>query len=109
VPLADDIKATLLDISKQLEGSLETLVTSCRSITDRLNEIHYKIPDEHQRHILSNIGLNLKKPKRELPISVKGEILKQPSKPTERPSMKKKLSWMSWRLVQVQLKPTLIG
>jgi hypothetical protein len=40
VPLADDIKTTLMDISKRLEGSLETLVTSCGSIRDRLNEIH---------------------------------------------------------------------
>ena len=46
VPLADDTKSTLLDISKRHEGSLETLVTSCGSILDRLNEIHDKIPDE---------------------------------------------------------------
>jgi chromosome segregation ATPase len=46
VPLDDDIKSALLDISKRLEGSLETLVTSCGSIRDRLNEMHDKIPDE---------------------------------------------------------------
>ena len=46
VPLADDLKSTLLDMSKRLEGSLETLVTSCGSIQDRFNEIHDKIPDE---------------------------------------------------------------
>nr|AAU89169.1 hypothetical protein LOC_Os03g43240 [Oryza sativa Japonica Group]ABF97757.1 hypothetical protein LOC_Os03g43240 [Oryza sativa Japonica Group] len=46
VPLADDVKATLLDISKRLEGSLETLVTSCGSIRDRFHEIHDQIPDE---------------------------------------------------------------
>lgn len=45
-PLADDTKSTLLDISKRLEGSLETLVTSCGSIRDRFHEIHDKIPDE---------------------------------------------------------------
>nr|XP_025877570.1 uncharacterized protein CG5098-like [Oryza sativa Japonica Group] len=46
VPLADDVKATLLDISKRLEGSLETLVTSCGSIRDRFHEVHDKTPDE---------------------------------------------------------------
>lgn len=46
VPLADDIKSTLLDISKRLKGSLETLVASYGSIRDRHNEIHDKIPDE---------------------------------------------------------------
>ena len=46
VPLADDVKATLLDISKWLEGSLETLVTSCGSIRDRFHEFHDKIPDK---------------------------------------------------------------
>lgn len=46
MPLDDDLKSILLDISKRLEGSLETLVTSCGSIRDRFNEIHDKIPDE---------------------------------------------------------------
>ncbi len=46
VPLADDLKATLLDISKRLEGSLETLVVCCGSIRDRFLEIHNKLPDE---------------------------------------------------------------
>jgi hypothetical protein len=46
VPLADDLKSTLLDISKRFEGSLESLVASCGSIRDRFNEIHDKIPDE---------------------------------------------------------------
>nr|CAD39340.2 OSJNBa0094O15.9 [Oryza sativa Japonica Group] len=45
-PLADDVKTILLDISNRLEGSLETLVTSCGSIRDRLHEIDDKIPDE---------------------------------------------------------------
>lgn len=46
MPLDDDLKSILLDISKRLEGSLETLVTSCGFIRDRFNEIHDKIPDE---------------------------------------------------------------
>ena len=46
VPLADNVKTTLLDISKRLEGSLETLVTSCGSIRDRFHEIHDQILDE---------------------------------------------------------------
>jgi chromosome segregation ATPase len=45
-PLADDVKTILLDISNRLEGSLETLVTSCGSIRDRLHEIDDKIPYE---------------------------------------------------------------
>jgi chromosome segregation ATPase len=46
VPLTDNVKTTLLDISKRLEGSLETLVVSCGSIRDRFHEIHDQIPDE---------------------------------------------------------------
>nr|ABA98767.1 hypothetical protein LOC_Os12g33710 [Oryza sativa Japonica Group] len=46
VPLADDVKATLLDISKRLEGSLESLVVSCGSIRDRFLEIHDQLPDD---------------------------------------------------------------
>ncbi len=46
MPLADDVKTTLLDISTWLEGSLETLVTNCGSIRDRFHEIHDKILDE---------------------------------------------------------------
>ena len=46
VPLTNDLKSILLDISKRLEGSLATLVTSCGTIRDRFNKIHDKIPDE---------------------------------------------------------------
>jgi chromosome segregation ATPase len=46
VPLANDVKATLLDISKRLEGSLEALVVSYGSIRDRFLEIHDQLPDE---------------------------------------------------------------
>ncbi len=40
------MKATLLDISKRLEGSLEALVVSYGSIRDRFLEIHDQLPDE---------------------------------------------------------------
>lgn len=46
VPLADNVKTTLLDISKWLEGSLETLVVSCGSIRDRFLVIYDQLPDE---------------------------------------------------------------
>lgn len=46
MPLANDVKATLLDISKRLEGSLEALVVSYGSIRDRFLEIHDQLPDE---------------------------------------------------------------
>lgn len=46
MPLANDVKATLLDISKRLEGSLEALVVSYGSFRDRFLEIHDQLPDE---------------------------------------------------------------
>ena len=46
MPLADDVKAILLDISKRLEGSLETLVVSCGLVRDRFLEVHDQLPDE---------------------------------------------------------------
>jgi hypothetical protein len=43
VPLANDVKETMLDVSKRLEGSL---VVSCGSIRDRFLAIYNQLPDE---------------------------------------------------------------
>nr|AAQ56351.1 hypothetical protein OSJNBa0017M13.26 [Oryza sativa Japonica Group] len=47
VPLSDDVKKTLEDISHRLEASsLDNLVVNCGPIRTRLHEIHPLIPDE---------------------------------------------------------------
>ncbi len=46
VPLDDDVKRTLEDISHQLESSLDNLVVDCGSIRARFAEIQALVPDD---------------------------------------------------------------
>lgn len=52
VPLADDIKATLLDIAHRLGSSLDFLVVDCGPIRARFEEIHDQLPED-QAEIIS--------------------------------------------------------
>lgn len=45
-PLADDLKATLLDIAYRLESSLDVLVVDCGPIRARFGEIQDQIPED---------------------------------------------------------------
>ncbi|XP_052169145.1 uncharacterized protein LOC127785792 [Oryza glaberrima] len=95
VPLADNVKTTLLDISHRLEGSVESLVVSSGSIRDRFHEIQDQIPDE-LADVLTPVAFfeqhrfKLEKAKQRMPIDVKEKTLKQASKLIGLPSTKRR-------------------